>query len=447
MKKLNEDNLHKYQKRAIEFINTKKRCALFLDMGLGKSVTALTAASNALDSFDVNKVLIIAPLRVANTVWKQESRRWEHLSHLNFSIVTGPRENRIKELNKESDVYVMNQENTQWLVEHYIETKRPFPFDFIIIDESSSFKNPSSKRFKSLKKILKFTKYMVLLTGTPSPNGYLDLWSQMFLIDQGKSLGTTFTKYKELYFSPDYFGYNFDIKDFAISKIETLMKPHVISLQAKDYLELPNKINLIEYVDLPAKILKQYKSFKKTLVAELDNNQITAINSAALVNKLLQMSNGFMYDEEKTAYEIHSMKLDALDEIIQSNPNENILVAYSYKMDLARLQARFPEAVKLDGLKQVEDWNNNKIKLLLANPASAAMGLNLQHGGSIIVWFGLTWSLELYQQFNARLHRQGQTKPVRVIHIISKGTVDEEVLSALDSKDLSQSRLLSVLAA
>ena len=442
---LSRENLHAYQERAVSFIRDRRRCGLFLDMGLGKTSSTLTAISDLRDEFSIHKVLIIAPLRVANSVWKQEAAKWSHLKHLRVSICTGSHKARLTALQADADVYVINRENVQWLVE-----KGPikWAFDMVVIDESSSFKNASSKRFRALRHILPKTEYMVLLTGTPSPNGLLDIWAQMYLIDFGKALGRTVSTFKQRFFEPDYMGYKFTPREGAADTIHNLISPSVIHMSAEDYLELPARIDLIERVEMPTKAVEAYRDFERTMLAELeDGAEVEAATAAVLANKLMQFANGGMYTDANGSWsEIHTAKLDALAEIVEDNQGENVLVAYNYRFDLGRLMARFPDAVVLDKQQETIDrWNRGEIKMLLAHPASAGHGLNLQDGGSLIVWFGLTWSLELYQQFNARLHRQGQTKPVRILHIVSKKTIDERVLSVLRSKDATQKQLLAAL--
>ena len=748
---LNRSDLHDYQNKAIQFIKDKQRCGLFLQMGLGKTSTTLTAISDLSDSFSVGKVLIIAPLRVANTVWKQECAKWKHLQHLKVNICTGTERERLTALQTSADVYVINRENAKWIVDQY---KDKWPFDCVVIDESSSFKESSSQRFKAIKRILPFTNYMVLLTGTPSPNSLMDLWTQMYMIDFGQTLGRTKTAYTQRFFESDYMGYKLTPIAGAADKIHNLIAPKVLSMTAEDYLEVPERIELVEKIVLPKKAFEFYKDFERNLLAELpDGEQVEALSAAVLANKLLQACiakgtkvvtdkglvsienvtsthkvwdgeewvncygnvykgyknvvtcygvvmtnehkvlttngwktakdilygnaskrfdreylrnpnrigtewfkkqqgclalqmqmwkfskiskpkfafkapnknskimrmlkrlmvyqtqyesykandylakydtpmlqqkrqrfqklwgawnfclqrmeriifkfleryethistpfnfrqnrqqqgifkrklsldkykttgekhkiienymdtkrkyefirsgrkiwnkscnfirknfqiqnakrkmvykakvydlincgknnrftvvdnfgrplivhncNGAMYiDEAKNYSVIHDLKLDALDEIIETNPDENILVAYNYKSDLERLQKRFKKARVLDKDPQtVIDWNSGKIKLMLAHPASAGHGLNIQHGGSMIVWFGLNWSLELDQQFNARLHRQGQTKPVRIIRIVAENCLDERVLQVLELKDKTQSALIKAL--
>lgn len=445
--RLNRDNLHAYQNRAIEFIKSKERCALFLDMGLGKTTSTLTAISDLIDSFAIQKALVIAPLRVANSTWKQEVEKWKHISHLRVSVCTGSEKSRRAALHRDADVYIINRENVTWLVDLY---KKAWPFDCVIVDESSSFKNPSTRRFQSLKKVLPYTNYMILLTGTPSPNSLMDLWPQMYLVDFGESLGRTVTGFRQRFFEQDFSGFRYTLRDGCAETIHALIADKVISMSAKDYLELPDRIELIEKVEMPPAALKRYKELEKTLLAELETGEeVEAVTAAGLANKMLQFANGAAYhDEHKNWAEIHKQKLDALEELVEDNPDENMLVAYNYRFDLERLLARFPQAVVLDKEQSTIDrWNRGEIKMLLAHPASAGHGLNLQSGGSMIVWFGLNWSLELYQQFNARLHRQGQTKPVRIVHIVTKDTIDERVLSVLKDKDATQASLLSALKA
>jgi SNF2 family DNA or RNA helicase len=414
-----------------------------LEMGLGKTVSTLTAVADLLETKSIKKVLVIAPLRVANSVWVQEAHKWTHTNHLSIFRVLGDQKTRLKALHHDSEVYVINRENVPWLVNHY---GKKWPFDMVVVDESSSFKNAGSQRFKAMKKILPFVEYIALLTGTPSPNGLLDLWSQCYLVDYGHSLGRTMTAYKQRFFEQDYMGYSFTPRKGAQNQIEKLIQPYSLSMQTADYLELPNRIDLIEEIELPPKILTNYKLFERDLFIDFEGHQVEAINAAVLANKLLQYSNGAMYvDEYKNWAELHTAKLDALAELIEQN-DENILVAYNYRSDLERLQARFPSSVVMDKNDDtITDWNQGKIKLLLAHPQSAGHGLNLQQGGQLIIWFSLCWSLEYYQQFNARLYRQGQTKPVRIVHLVVKDTIDERVMKVINEKDATQKRLITAL--
>ncbi len=438
------EDLHEYQRRGVEFIKDKKRVFMLLDLGLGKTVTTLTAISDLLDSFTVNKVLVIAPLRVANSVWPVEVGLWSHLNHLKVNVATGSERKRIAALSSSCDIVSINRENIKWLVDYY---GKNWPFDCVVVDESSSFKNNSSQRFKAIKKILPATDYIVALTGTPSPNGLLDLWSQVFMLDFGTTLGRTMTAYKQRFFEADYMGYKFTPKEGSDKKIHDLIKPFTLSMSAADYLELPPRIDSVIHVDLPAKILAQYKEFENDLILEVQEYELEAQSAAVLANKLLQWCNGATYtDEHKNWITLHDEKLNALSDLVEENSGENMLIAYNFKTDLVRLQKKFPDAVVLDKHQEtIDNWNAGKIKMLLAHPASAGHGLNLQKGGSMLVWFGLSWSLELYQQFNGRLYRQGQVKPVRVVHLAASGCIDERVMSVLSCKDATQKDLLNAL--
>jgi SNF2 family DNA or RNA helicase len=437
-------DLHQYQLHAIEFIKREKRCLLAISMGLGKTISTLTAVNDLIDSFTIHKTLIIAPLRVANSVWTQEAALWEHTKHLKVSVCTGTERQRLTALMQDADIFVINRENVEWL----IKIQKKWRFDCVVVDESDSFKNASSKRFKALRKVLPETTHMILLSGTPSPNGLLDIWAQMYLVDFGERLGRTMTSYKDRFFEQDYMGYNFTLREGSADRIHNLLRDKVLSMRSEDYLELPDRIDLIETVALPARTLSDYKDFESTLLATLpDGEEIEAMNAAVLAGKLLQYANGAMYtDEHHNWSELHDVKLDALAEIIENNSGENILVAYNFKHDLARLQQRFPSGIVLDNdPSTITRWQQGKIKLLFAHPQSAGHGINLQDGGCLAVWFGLTWSLGHYQQFNARLHRQGQQRPVRIIHIIASDTIDERVVSVLTLKGAIQNNLLNAL--
>lgn len=440
---LNRSNLHAYQERAIEFIKTTKRCLLTLDMGLGKTVSTLTTISDLKQEGLIRKVLIVAPLRVANTVWKQEADNWDHLKHIKINICTGKEQSRIEALCNPADIYVINRENVPWLVK---KTGLKWPYDMVIIDESSSFKSHKSLRFKAIKMIIGKVKYVTLLTGTPTPNGLLDLWAQFYLVDMGEALGKNLFVYRNRFFDSDYMGYNWTLKAKAADEIYRLISPKCLSMKAEDYLELPTKINLVQWVNLPRAVQANYLQFEKTLLADLPQGQeLKAENAAILANKLLQMANGHLYDENKLSHFVHSEKIDMLEECVE-NLTENVLIAYNFKQDLETIKSRFKYAKILDNNPQtVQDWNEGKIKMLLAHPASCGHGLNLQKGGSLIIWYGLNWSLELYQQLNGRLYRQGQTKPVRIIHIMARGTYDERVMARLGEKDITQQNLIDSL--
>ena len=438
-------DLHPYQNRTIEFIKNKRRCGLALFMGAGKTTITLTAISDLSDGLMVNKTLVIAPLRVANTVWKQEAMKWGHLKHLDIVICTGSERQRLAALHRKADIYVINRENVVWLTNVY---KKKFPFDCVVIDESQSVKSPDSKRFRALKKVSHQINYITLLSGTPAPNGLLDLWSQQFLIDFGMTLGRTMTAYKQRFFDSDYMGYNYRPKLGAHEDIQRLISPHWLSMMAEDYISLPERIDIVISIPLQPDVFKLYKQFEKDMYTALpDMEEIEALSAATLAGKMLQLANGSVYvDDKKNFSIIHDAKLDALQEIVEDNAGEPILVAYNYKHDLIRLKAKFPQAVVLDASSAtVERWNRGEIPMLLTHPQSASLGLNLAGGGCIAVWFGLTWSLESYLQWNARLHRQGQTRPVRIIHLVAEKTIDERVMSVIQNKDATQNELLEAL--
>lgn len=440
---LDRSDFHNYQDHAVNFAIDTKKCALFLDMGLGKTTSSLTIIDDFYNYLFTEKTLIIAPLKVANNVWHKEAKKWKHLKDLDFAIATGSSKERLAAINSNKQITIINKENVQWLIENC-----KWKWDMVVIDESSGFKSPRAKRFRALKTVLKHIKSIILLSGTPSPNGMMDLWSQIYLIDQGQRLGRTISAYKQRFFIPDgYMGYNYKLKPGAEEQIMSLIKDICVTMSAEDYLDLPPSIDVNEFVELPPKALKQYKELEKDFIISLDeDNEIESPSKAALGNKLLQMCNGAVYDADRNVHEIHNEKIDRMKEIIEDNPGENFLVAYNYQHDLQRLQKAFPEAVKLETSKQEDEWNEGKIRILLAHPASAGHGLNLQYGGNIIIWFGLTWNLEFYQQFNKRLNRQGQKNVVRNIHLIAKGCLDEKVLFfALSGKAKTQQQLIDYL--
>jgi len=436
---------HRYQDRATQFVLDHTHSALMLGCGLGKSVVTLTAISELYARQQIGSVLIIAPLRVARSVWKQEAAKWEHTKHLNVSLVLGTPTQRKKALNTPADIYVINIDNLRWLTELF---GKKWPFDFVVCDEFSLFKSPSAKtRFKALKKVLPYIDSLVGLTGTPAPNGLLDLFSQVYLLDQGKRLGKTITSYKNTYFDSDYMGYTFTPKVNADEIIHSKIKDICLSMSAEEYLDLPDQFfNTIE-VELPDEAKRDYEELEKEMYLQLEESEIVALNAAALSNKCLQYCNGAVYTDAQGSWEpVHSAKLDALEEIVEGAAGAPVLVAYNYKSDLARLQQRFKRAAVLDkNTATIDKWNEGKLSILLAHPASAGHGLNLQAGGNILVWFGMTWSLELYEQFNARLYRQAQTQPVFVHHLLCKDTVDERVLWALENKATVQDALLKAV--
>lgn len=398
------------------------------------------------DRLEVKKVLLIAPKKVAESTWSQEASKWAQTRNLRISQVLGSAKDREQALQADADIYVMNRENVIWLCDKY--KGKPLPFDMLVIDESSSFKNPQAKRFKALKRHT-FDR-VVLLTGTPAPNTLMDLWPQIYLLDKGERLGRTLTEYRRRYFRPDktngHVVFSYALNPGADSQIYGRITDICMSLKAKDYLTLPDRIDNIIEVVMSDSEKEKYRTMEKEHVLGLgQENEISALNAASVANKLLQMANGYVYDDEGNLVHIHNQKIDRLKELVDVNEGKPMLVFYNYKHDLAAIKEAFPKATELTDDNDVADWNKGKIQMLLAHPASAGYGLNLQAGGHIIVWYGLTWSLEQYQQANARLHRQGQTEPVIVHHLVTKGTVDEQVMRSLSHKEESQDALLEAI--
>ena len=439
---------HDYQQYAIDFIKNNEVAAVLLDMGLGKTSITLSAVNDLIfDSFEVSKVLVIAPLRVARDTWPAEIKKWDHLKHLRYSVAVGSESERLAALRKEADIYIINRENVDWLVN---KSRVSFDFDMVVIDELSSFKSHQSKRFKSLLKVRPFIKRIVGLTGTPSSNGLMDLWAQFRILDMGKRLGRYITHYRNAYFLPDKRSadriFTYKPADGAEQMIYDRISDITISMKSADYLKLPECIINEVPVFMDVKEKRIYETFKEDMVAKIKDEEIEAANAAVLSGKLLQMANGCIYDEDKKALKIHDRKLDALEDLIESANGKPLLVAYWFQHDLARIKERF-SVREIKTSKDIEDWNQGKIPLAVIHPASAGHGLNLQTGGSTLVWFGLTWSLELYQQCNARLHRQGQTDTVVIHHIIAKGTIDEDVMAALQRKEKIQTALINAVKA
>jgi SNF2 family DNA or RNA helicase len=440
---------HGYQAFSTEFILEHKSAGLFLECGLGKSVITLTAIVELMyNMFDVSKVLVIAPLRVADTTWQDEIEKWEHLKCLKISKVLGSKKNRIMALYKKADVYTINRENVPWLVDFY---KNDWPFDMVVIDELSSFKSPSAKRFRALKKVRHKIRRIIGLTGTPAPNGLLDIWSQIYLLDGGERLGRTFTGYRGRYFHPQKYINGGIPADYAVNengeeKIYEKISDICISMKALDYLKMPECIlNKVE-VELSEKEMKLYRKLERDLLLPFEDSDVDATNAAVLANKLLQMADGAVYDEFNDVKYIHDRKLDALEDLIESANGKPVLVYYAFKHDRDRIRARF-DAGEINTSEDIEKWNEGKTRTALCHPASAGHGLNLQYGGCTIIWFGLTWSLELYQQANARLWRQGQNHTVVIHYILAKDTIDERVMKALENKDTSQAALIDAVKA
>ncbi len=439
---------HEYQSYATEFILSHPISAVFLEMGLGKSVITLSAIFDlCLDSFLVCKVLVIAPLRVARDTWPAEIKKWDHLKGLSYSVAVGTEKERIDALKKQSTLYIINRENVDWLVH---KSGIPFHFDMVVIDELSSFKSYGAKRFKSLLKVRPSVKRIVGLTGTPSSNGLMDLWAEFRILDLGQRLGRYISHYRNTYFKPDKRNaqiiFSYKPLPGAEEEIYKQISDITISMKSTDYLKMPEYVSNEVFVTLSDKEWKVYSDFKEDMVANLGDEEIDAVNAAVLSGKLLQMANGAVYDSENKAHVIHDKKLDALEDLIEGANGKPVLVAYWYKHDLERIKDRFPVR-QIQSSKDIEDWNNSKIPIAVIHPASAGHGLNLQSGGSTLIWFGLTWSLELYQQTNARLYRQGQSDTVIVHHIITKNTIDEDVLLALTKKEKTQDALIDAVKA
>lgn len=439
---------HEYQQKAVDKILSQSACGLFLEMGLGKTVITLTAVAELIDRVEADKVLVVAPLRVAQSVWAQEAAKWDHTKHLRISRVLGTAAERRAGLARQADVYVINRENVPWLVE---ETGRNWPFDMVVLDELSSFKNRSSARWKALRRVRSRIKRIVGLTGTPAPNGLIDLWSQVYLLDQGEALGSTLGGYRDRYFTPGRRNgsvvYDWRLKRGAEDAIYKRLEGLCMSMKSVDHLTMPEVLYNLVKVPLSAKAKHVYDEMERDMLIELKGETITAANAAAVTGKLLQLAQGAVYDEQKRWHVIHDAKLDALEDIVEAANGKPVLVYYAFKHDLERLRIAFPDARELKTAQDVEDWNDWQIPMLLAHPDSAGHGLNLQNGGSIMVWFGLTWSLEKYQQANARLYRQGQRQAVVIHHLIAEGTVDERVMRVLAGKASLQDELMEAVKA
>ncbi|WP_026478185.1 DEAD/DEAH box helicase [Alkaliphilus transvaalensis] len=437
---------HNYQEYARDFILNHPICCLMLDMGLGKTVVTLTALwLLALDSFDIGKILVIAPKRVAEDTWPKELKKWEHLTGLTHSLVLGSKKQREEALEKKAAIYIINRENVAWLVENY-----KWDFDTLVIDELSSFKSNKAQRFKALKKVRPIVQRVIGLTGTPAPNSLLDLWPQMYLLDKGERLGRFIGGYRDRFFKPDKRNkeiiYSYKPRDGAEESIYRLINDICISMKAVDFLDMPDKISNRIEVSMDKKEKELYEEFKRDMIITLQGEEIDAINAAGLSNKLLQMANGAVYGENKKVVPIHDKKLDVLEDLIEAANGKPLLVAYWYKHDLERISKRF-DVRTIQTSRDIDDWNAGEIPVALIHPASAGHGLNLQEGGSTVIWFGLTWSLELYQQLNARLWRQGQKHTVVIQHIVTKDTHDEDVMKVLENKDMKQSALIAAVKA
>lgn len=454
---MNETNLHEYQKKAINHILTHSHCALFLEMGLGKTVSTLTAINHLLyKELDITRVLVIAPKRVAESVWDAEIVKWEQLSGLSVSKIIGSEKQRIAALFKAADIYLIGRDNVEWLA-NYIKSYRKgvVPFDMLVIDELSSFKNPRSHRFKAIRNMRHCFKRIVGLTGTPAPNGLMDLWGQIFLLDGGKRLGRFITHYRDAYFKPGKRNgaiiYTYDLQKDGAERIYKQIGDICMSMKSEDYLELPGRIENVIPIKLTPELQEKYDEFEReqilSLATEQENTEISAINAAALSNKLLQFANGAMYDENGKVHIIHDLKIDACKELLEDADGKPVLIAWTFRSDRDRLleALRIYKPRELRCQKDIDEWNAGKIKVLLMHPASGGHGLNLQMGGHIIIWYGQTWSLELEQQFNARLDRQGQQEKVIINKLVAVDTIDKDIIKALSNKDKTQESLMQAV--
>ncbi|WP_288336086.1 DEAD/DEAH box helicase [uncultured Varibaculum sp.] len=438
---------HNYQTQATSFIINHDEAAVFLGMGLGKSIIALTAIWQlVLDYFLVQRVLVIAPLRVARDTWPQEAAKWDHLKGLSLAVAVGSKQERLDALAKSAMVTVINRENVPWLVAHY---GAAWPFDMVVIDELSSFKNHRAKRFTTLVKIRPYVSRWVGLTGTPASNGLMDLWAQFRLLDGGSRLGRYISRFRDRWFVPDKRNgmqvFTYKPRAGAEDEIYEAISDMTLSMRTTDHLTLPELTLTTTKVKFADQERAVYERLEQDLVIELDGQVVDAANAAVLSGKLLQLASGAIYDENGDAIVVHGAKLDALEDLVEAANGQNLLVAYWYKHDLERIIERFPQARVLKTAEDIAAWNNGEITVGLIHPASAGHGLNLQAGGHLLVWFSLTWSLELYQQTNARLYRQGQTEPVTITHLVAEKTLDEAVLTALDTKNLTQTALIEAI--
>lgn len=439
-----------YQQYAIDYIIRNKESGIFLDMGLGKTVITLTAIEELMyNSFEVKRVLVVVPLRVARDTWSGECDKWDHLKHIKMSLILGDERERIRAINRNADIYVINRENLAWLIDHY---GKSFPYDMVVLDELSSFKDPSSKRFRKMKSVRQFVKRIVGLTGTPAPNGLLDLWPQICLLDMGKRLGRYISAYRNEYFVPDKRNgqviYSYKPRPYAEREIYKKTNDLCVSMKAADYIKMPDRVDNFIEVKMSDNEKRLYDRLERDTLLPFSDGDIDAVNAAALATKLLQMANGAVYDENKIVKHIHNKKLEALEDLYEAANGKPVLIFYMYKHDRDRIKALIgQDARELDSARDIADWNAGRIKAAIAHPASTGHGLNLQSGGSTIIWFGLTWSLELYQQANARLWRQGQKETVIVHHLVTKDTIDEQVMKVLQKKEKGQSALMNAVKA
>lgn len=438
---------HDYQRYCIQKIIDTPKVGLFLDMGLGKTVTTLTALDYLMyQDLEISNALVVAPKRVVTDTWAKECQKWDHLQHLIVSPIIGTPVQRRDAMEKDADLYLVSRDNVKWLID---TLQGDWPYEALVLDELSSFKNPQANRFKALKKVAWRNKRVIGLTGTPAPNGYVDLWSQIYLLDRGERLGRTLGDFRRNYCTVIRYD---NFSKYTVPKRYARVIDHkigdiCISMTAKDYLKLPPVYSLTRTVELDKHARDAYEEMKKTAVLELEDSEIIGVTAAAVLNKLLQIANGAIYDEDKNVNVIHDAKLDALEDLIEEANGQPVLVFYTYQSDRDRIMQRIPESRVMEKDQDIDDWNARNVPVMLAHPASCGHGLNLQQGGHIIVWFGLTWSLELYQQANARLNRQGQEKPVMIYHLLAKDTAETRVMTALKNKSTTQDALIECVKA
>ncbi len=455
---MNGNDLHEYQAYCVNFIETHPEAMLILEMGLGKTVVSLTAVLNLMfDRFEVGRTLVIAPLQVAESVWPEERAKWEHTSFLRLSVVTGSAKKREAALTALADVYVVNRENVSWLADYLEKHKIPWPFDMVVIDELSSFKSREARRWKALRKVRPHIRRIVGLSGTPAGNGLMDLWAETYLIDQGKRLGPFLSRYRDLFFQPASMNqasgvvYSYALRPGADQEIFRRISDIAVSMKSLDYLKMPECVTVNHFVRMNEKERRQYDRLREEMVLQLDGETVDASNAAVLSNKLLQLADGAVYVDEKKVLAVHDRKLDMLEDLIEQANGRHVLIAYWFRHDKERIMKRLREKGyhprELRTSLDIVDWNAGGIPVALISPASAGHGLNIQRGGHILIWFSLIWSLEMYQQTNARLWRQGQKDVVTIHHIVMKDSMDETVLKALEQKDTAQQALIRAVKA
>ncbi len=437
-------DMRRYQEAVGDFVREVRRGALFIDMGLGKTVSVLTVLRDLADEFEIGRILVVGPPRVVKNTWPEEIKSWEHTRRFTYTLIDGTPSRRMQRLTQATEIHLISHDLVPWLDGLMGQDHE---YDVIVIDESSRFKNHATKRWKAMRRLVQRARYVLLMTGTPAPNGLHDLWAQMYLLDYGARLGRTITDFRERWFEKNWGQQEYRAKDFADQKIRERIEDICFTLREQDYSELPPRIDNFIKIELPEDIRAQYKKFERSYILELeDGDRIKAVSAAALTNKLLQLSNGVVYDKDRNEKFFHNLKIEALRDVIEEANGQPVFVAYNFLSDVRAIKEAFPHAVVMgNNARTIEDWNAGRIPLLIAHPKSAGHGLNLQHGGAIAVWYGLTWSLEDYQQFNKRLHRKGQTRTTVIHHLICRDTIDEDVIKTLQSKDSTQSSLLDAL--